>query len=228
MRKVILLVCFLLTPGFFFVACKKDDNSSAPPNKAPIANAGLDKTIKRLSCGSQLSADLDGSASSDPNNNTLSYAWKKVDGPTPVLIMDSTRANANVFNLSVGQYAFELKVTDAGGLSSKDTILVNVVESEYNLDITINGTYTFQDDYLDCLYYYNYPCEFYDLTNIQGKGNFSPIGELSFTSYDNADTSDLSDVHNGYFTLYTGTGNSTAAYGSSTINFKKNNSAGWW
>ena len=224
MRKIILLVCFLLTPGFFFIACKKDDKSTAPPNKAPIANAGLDKTINRLSCGSQLSVDLDGSASSDPDNNTLSYVWRNIFGPTPVLIKDSTKANTNVLNLSVGQYAFELKVTDAGGVSSKDTILVNVVESEYNLDLTINGTYTFQDNYQDCIYYYYYsynPCPFFDLTHIQGNGSFSPFGEFFFSGYDYADTSDLSDVRNGYFTLYTGTGNSIAAYGTSTVNFKK-------
>ena len=168
MRKIILLVCFLLTPGFFFIACKKDDKSTAPPNKAPIANAGLDKTITRLSCGSALSIDLDGSGSSDPDNNMLSYVWRNINLPSQVIIKDSTKASTSVFNISIGQYAFELKVTDAGGLSSKDTILVNVIESEYNLDITINGTYNFEDNHPNCYYlYYNYdPCPFNDITTI--------------------------------------------------------------
>ena len=223
MRKIILLVCFLLTPGFFFIACKKDDKSTSPPNKAPIANAGLDKTITRLSCGSVLSIDLDGSGSSDPDNNMLSYVWRNINLPSQAIIKDSTKASTSVFNISIGQYAFELKVTDAGGLSSKDTILVNVIESEYNLDITINGTYNFEDNHPNCYYlYYNYdPYPFNDITTIPGEGNFSPFGEFNFLGSEYADTADLSDVHDSYFSLYTGNGNSVAAYGTSTINFKK-------
>lgn len=92
------------------------------PNRPPIANAGPDQTIILP----VISANLDGSGSTDPDNNITNYLWTRISGPSSLNI-----GNANVFqtavtNLSQGTYLFELKVTDAGALFSTDTMQVIV------------------------------------------------------------------------------------------------------
>jgi hypothetical protein len=91
-------------------------------NHPPIANAGPDTTIvlptNRIV--------LDGSASTDPDNNIITYLWTKISGPTSFNIQNANGARTGVTNLVQGIYEFELKVTDAGGLFSRDTIGITV------------------------------------------------------------------------------------------------------
>lgn len=91
-------------------------------NKPPIANAGADQTLI-------LSANpvvLDGSLSTDPDNNIVSYTWTKVSGPVQFDIANPNNVKAQATKLVVGVYDFELKVTDAGGLFSKDTVRISL------------------------------------------------------------------------------------------------------
>ena len=119
-----------------YISCQKElsceDCKSYQP---PIANAGKDTTIV-------LPVDfvtLDGSASSDPDGTISEWLWTKVSGPASFIITKTsgvktvvkniTNANAvqaQVTNLAQGVYLFELKVTDAGGLFSKDTMQITV------------------------------------------------------------------------------------------------------
>lgn len=94
------------------------------PNRAPVANAGTDITIT-LPVNS---TGLNGSASSDPNgNNTIStYAWTRISGPTQYTLANANAATTALSNLAEGTYAFRLVVTDNGGLSDDDTVLVTV------------------------------------------------------------------------------------------------------
>jgi PKD domain/Kelch motif len=92
-------------------------------NQPPIARAGAD-TIIDFPVNTAI---LDGSASTDPDNNITAYAWKNISGPTGFTISNSQSAKTNVTNLAVGVYLFELTVTDGGGLSSKDTVMISVV-----------------------------------------------------------------------------------------------------
>ena len=55
-----------------------------------------------------------------------SYLWTKIAGPASVTIANANAATTLVSNLTEGIYQFELKVTDAGGLFSKDTVQVTV------------------------------------------------------------------------------------------------------
>ena len=91
-------------------------------NHPPIANAGADQTITLPTN----KIDLDGSNSSDPENNITGYIWTKISGPLSSTIANANTAQTQVTNLLQGTYQFELKVTDAGGLFSKDTMQVIV------------------------------------------------------------------------------------------------------
>ena len=93
----------------------------APGNQPPVACAGADQVITLPTN----SVTLDGSCSADPDNNIASYAWTKISGPAAT-ITTATAAQTQVTGLVQGVYQFELKVTDAGGLFSKDTIQVTV------------------------------------------------------------------------------------------------------
>ncbi|HVT86544.1 MAG TPA: PKD domain-containing protein [Chitinophagaceae bacterium] len=97
----------------------------AAVNHPPVAVAGADTTLV-LPADSIL---LDGSNSWDPDNNITSYAWHKLSGLSSATISDPTLVKLQVDNMAQGVYSFELTVTDAGGLSDKDTIRITVSAS---------------------------------------------------------------------------------------------------
>ena len=97
-------------------------DSAVTSNHPPVACAGADRTIALPTD----TVTLDGSCSTDPDNNISSYLWTKVAGPASVTMGNANAATILVSNLTEGVYQFELKVTDAGGLFSKDTVQVTV------------------------------------------------------------------------------------------------------
>jgi len=103
------------------------------PNRPPIANAGPDQSIT-------LPANtiaLNGNASTDPDNNITTYTWSKISGPPSFNIGNTNIVQTQVINLIEGVYQFELKVTDAGGLFSNDTMQVTVNHEPNNLSVDI-------------------------------------------------------------------------------------------
>jgi N-acetylneuraminic acid mutarotase len=97
-------------------------NATSSPNHPPVADAGVDQEIT-------LPADattLDGSGSADPDNDIAGYQWTKISGPVSFIISNAGGTQTIVTNLVEGLYQFELKVTDAGGGFSKDTVQVTV------------------------------------------------------------------------------------------------------
>ncbi len=118
-RNAIVQVVF--STVLFFISCKK---TSVTPqtNKPPLANAGPDQKITLPAN----SVNLDGTNSTDPDNNITSYAWTKIAGPSAFSISNVNSVQATLTNLVQGTYRFELKVTDGGGLTSKDTMQVIV------------------------------------------------------------------------------------------------------
>jgi hypothetical protein len=97
-------------------------NPFIPGNRPPVANTGIDQTITLPAN----TTTLDGSASTDPDNNITSYAWTKISGPASFNISNANAVQTQVTSLIEGVYLFELKVTDAGGLFSRDTTKINV------------------------------------------------------------------------------------------------------
>jgi hypothetical protein len=87
-------------------------------NHPPVADAGVDQTI---SIPANI-VSLDGSGSTDVDNNISSYMWTRISGPSTFSISNENAVHAQVADLLEGIYEFELKVTDAGALFSKDTV----------------------------------------------------------------------------------------------------------
>jgi len=107
-------------------------NGPGQLNRPPVANAGTDQTITLPTN----TVNLDGSGSTDPDNNITSYAWTKISGPSSFNISNANAVQTQVNNLVQGTYQFELKVADAGNLFSKDTIQVIVNNQVTSCNIT--------------------------------------------------------------------------------------------
>ena len=119
-----LITCLLITVILFLNSCKKESSCERciGNNRPPVACTGANRTITLPTD----TVTLDGSCSTDPDNNISSYQWTKVAGPASVTTSNANVVTTQVSNLVAGVYQFELKVTDAGGLFSKDTIQVSV------------------------------------------------------------------------------------------------------
>ncbi len=91
-------------------------------NINPIANAGPDQVITLPTN----TANLNGSASSDPDGTISSYAWSQVSGPSTASITSAANATTSVSGLQQGVYVFVLKVTDNGGATSSDSVKITV------------------------------------------------------------------------------------------------------
>lgn len=90
-------------------------------NSAPLANAGLPQTINLGN-----SVTLDGSNSTDPDNDKLSYQWSVSSLPAGSKIsLNSTSVNPIVKPDVAGNYVFNLKVSD-GSLSSSSNVNITV------------------------------------------------------------------------------------------------------
>ena len=100
------------------------------PDIAPIANAGLDRTVDPGVI------ELDGSASIDPLAQGLRYVWSAVGGPQEVTIDDPSLAIATVELLYPGDYTFKLQVIAPGDRSAEDEVVITV---RYNGPIAIAG-----------------------------------------------------------------------------------------
>src|SRR4030095_16808132 len=112
------------------ISCGNCQGGNQPPvgtNQSPVARAGIDQMIILPTN----TATLDGSGSMDPDGSIVMYLWKQIAGPNQSAISDSSRVSSSVNSLIQGIYQFELKVTDNGGLSAKDTvqIIVNAVNN---------------------------------------------------------------------------------------------------
>ena len=120
MAKILSAILFI---NIIFYSCQKEIGSKR--NSPPVANAGPDQTII-LPTNTVV---LDGSSSTDPNNNISNYLWTKVAGQLSFNIANAEAVQTQVTNLVQGIYLFELKVTDAGGFFDKDTIQVTVMKN---------------------------------------------------------------------------------------------------
>ncbi len=145
MKKYSLLLLRVMIILTGIASCKKETATpanntpanSTPANKKPIANAGPDQEIMLPNN----TVTLDGSGSTDPDNNIRYYHWAKLLGPASFNFSNADAVQTTVTLLTEGNYLFELKVTDAGGLFSMDTVQVSVMrQNNSTLDIYVTGS----------------------------------------------------------------------------------------
>jgi len=100
-------------------------------NHAPTASAGADQTVTQSQLtGGSIQVNLDGSGSSDPDGDNLTYSWVQVSGGA-VNLLGSTAATpffSATSALSGQTLVFKLTVND-GKASSTDTVQVVVEQA---------------------------------------------------------------------------------------------------
>lgn len=144
-RSNCLLFPYCLAWLIIFLSCNKEElcincgEIPAQENRGPIANAGEDQIITLPD-----SAFLDGSLSSDPDDNIVSYEWTKIAGPDLFSISNPRAAQTYISNLTGGIYQLQLKVTDAAGNYSTDTVrlMINPLPGEQS---NVNVLFFFRD-----------------------------------------------------------------------------------
>ena len=114
-------------------------------NDAPIANAGPDQIVRegRL-------VTLDGSGSSDPNLDPISFSWNQLGGPA-VVLSSATAAMPTFTAPQVSGSAlltFRLTVSD-GTLSSTDIVEISVVDNLPTVEIEVNQSAYSTGDLMD-------------------------------------------------------------------------------
>ena len=89
--------------------------------RPPVADAGADVDVRPGE-----TVTLDGSASTDPDGDSLSYAWTQTAGPTVPLQAADTAHPVFPAPAPAGPLTFRLMVTDQDGLMASDTVTVTV------------------------------------------------------------------------------------------------------
>ncbi|TQF16183.1 hypothetical protein FJV41_09780 [Myxococcus llanfairpwllgwyngyllgogerychwyrndrobwllllantysiliogogogochensis] len=97
--------------------------TNAPPNQAPVANAGTDRTVVLPNAGITLTG-----SGTDSDGNIVSYSWTQVSGPTASLSGANT-PSLSVSGLAVGTLVFRLTVTDDDGATHADNATVTVTNA---------------------------------------------------------------------------------------------------
>ena len=95
-------------------------------NQRPTADAGFDQTVKP---GTEVM--LDGTASSDPNGDPLSYEWVLASHPSgsSATLFDTNTATPSFTPDIVGNYTVELTVSDGNGGSDSDQVVIEAQDS---------------------------------------------------------------------------------------------------
>jgi RHS repeat-associated protein len=97
---------------------------SATPNAQPVAFAGDDQVVSRNTM-----IHLDGTGSTDPENDALTYAWSIVSMPagSAAALDDPGSPTPQVLADAEGEYVFRLVVNDGELESGPDAVVVRVV-----------------------------------------------------------------------------------------------------
>jgi len=98
---------------------------TAGDNDAPTAVAGDNRTVAQ-----EATVTLDGSASSDPENETLTYAWIQTGTGTPMVTLTNPDMAMATFTApqvtTATMLTFRLTVTDARGLTAMEDVTITV------------------------------------------------------------------------------------------------------
>ena len=117
------------------VTCTATDNDSNAAscsfdisviNSPPTANAGPDQTVFVTDI-----VNLDGSASTDPNGDPLTYSWRIISEPasSAAVLTGADTVNPSIFIDAFGDYEIELIVNDSEFDSAPDTMTISTLNS---------------------------------------------------------------------------------------------------
>jgi len=93
--------------------------NTSPTNQRPTANAGPDQTVNDSDGNGSQSVILNASASTDPDGTITSYVWK--EGSTQI-----ATGRTPTVTLSIATHTITLTVTDNGGLTATDTVVITI------------------------------------------------------------------------------------------------------
>jgi hypothetical protein len=120
-----------------------DGELSSPPdqvqvvvnavNQVPTANAGEDQLALVND-----TVTLDGSGSTDPDGDPLTYAWDQAEGPATVTLEGASSVVTRFTPSEAGTYRFELVVSDGENTSATDDVAVTV-ENENRVPVAMIG-----------------------------------------------------------------------------------------
>ena len=106
---------------------KNNGCPSEPSNEAPNAVASAVGTpAEWVPGGPQVT--LDGSGSSDPDSDPLTFGWTQTGGPAATIASPSSDITT-VTPSALGTYTFRLDVDDGNGGNGDDTVTVDVVDT---------------------------------------------------------------------------------------------------
>jgi len=107
------------------------DGTKVTVGPVPTANAGQDQQVVPATI-----VTLDGSASSDPNGDSLTYRWEQVGG---VEVDFSPAVSVTTFVARSGVFSFTLTVTNTAGLNDVDTTLIDAGPTRIYLPLILMG-----------------------------------------------------------------------------------------
>ena len=98
--------------------------------QAPVANAGDDQTVKESIKDKSIEVKLDGSASTDPGGEVLTWQWRQTDGEPQVDLLDASTSTPSFKAPSKLDQevvlTFTLTVTTTAGISATDNVKVTI------------------------------------------------------------------------------------------------------
>uniref|UniRef100_A0A2M4ABB6 Putative serine-type protease inhibitor n=1 Tax=Anopheles triannulatus TaxID=58253 RepID=A0A2M4ABB6_9DIPT len=96
-----------------------------PSNRPPVAKAGSGGSISLP----QNWAILNGTESSD-DIKIVTYHWQQLSGPNVAVIANENASIANATSLTIGEYIFELVVSDEANNNARDQVRITVVQEK--------------------------------------------------------------------------------------------------
>ena len=132
-RNPMLLLGLMLVLAMSVAACDSSDPAEEDGG-APIARAGNDQTVQV-----GVAVELDGSASSDPDGDDLTFAWTVVTEPdgSSVTLNQADTSDPTFTPAVAGAYVIRLTVSD-GSESDTDEVTITAQQSSQTIQIGAN------------------------------------------------------------------------------------------